>query len=221
LVDNRKTRFSGTAPALLQEQGVQLNDVLKGRKLKEAIMEDAAEVVRLQPDPDRPLSWFIIPASVSPNESRSPTLIERSKVPSHGAVPKYKRPFWAAFIKRIPEGRRRYIYQNGLKFDDLPNSVHPPIGGYEVTDEYLVGSDMLSEDDYRGAVNAAIERWLGASKLSSTDFLDGAPEKPTKMSARGSESARFLGPLASLPDADLKRIVIPLDIILKLAARRD
>ena len=130
-----KPLYLAQIPPLLREKSIDINDVLAGRSLRAAIVADASDRLRLVADPDHSLAWAVIPSS-APEDIHLRAIF--SRVPSQriGAEAssqqlKYKRWFWAAFIKSLEPGWKRWLLPGG--FIDRPEFDNSPSDALEVT----------------------------------------------------------------------------------------
>lgn len=200
-------------PGLLKESGINLADVLSGRKLKEAIELEAAGTVRFVRDG---LVWGVVPAeaSVTPGQD----LFSTERPEHHSNIPKFRRSVWAAFVRDIETGRKRFITAPEFNFSDVDASAMPPPNAIEVAPEYIVQSDMLTQRVSPEAVAASIERWCSATRIQFEDLLAVKSEigRADDADRRSTGSASLARAFSSLSEEDLRRITVPMDIVVKM-----
>ena len=150
-----------------------------------------------------------IPAGAEiPENTDFDTLLEKTHRRLEAeATPRYHPAFWAAFRKPLDETSRRYMsVQSPPRFQDASPEDRPD-GFVEITREYIVGLDVEERE-----VHQKIQNWLAANGLDPKSFLS-----KSKAIATHLPSDDLLGRLLlALEPDELKRISMPLDVILKL-----
>jgi hypothetical protein len=210
----RKPLFLAQIPGELRRHGVELSAILAGRTLREAISVDASHRVRLVQDPNHPLVWGLIPNS-APVETDLARLFQKPPQSENAASaqPRYKRWFFTAFIKPIPDSHRRWISIDG--FDDLPQVSPAAPGTIEIERTDIVRIELGVSID-NASVHQAIRSWATRTGTNLEQYYNvTGPPKRTTVNLKSLSSLAF----ESLSEDDLKRILIPLDIIVKLLRR--
>ena len=208
-----KPLFLAQIPPEMHRRRIDLDAVLAGRTLREAIGVDAADRVRLVRDPMRALVWGVLPKSVSEETDLRP-LFEKSPktISTTSSQPRYKRPFFTAFVKSIEADHRRWITPGG--FVDLPeeNSPPPDAVAFEPGDSLnlVLGTPIDIE-----AVHAAIGKWAQRNGINLERFYAGSSHATVESKPRDEKTLN----LASLDQDDLKRIMVPMDVVMKLLRR--
>lgn len=128
----------------------------------------------------------------------------------------FMQEFWDGFIRPI-EGHARYVTLDDrgqvTVRDEPPDNESD--AAYEITGDDL--SDSLPDQPIESKVDAthsAIERWLRKQSLEARLFA--RPRVQRRQLVVGSRLARLIGALDGLPDEDLARMTIPVDILIKL-----
>lgn len=131
----------------------------------------------------------------------------------------FMQEFWDGFIRPI-EGHARYvILDDGGQVtvrDEPPDNESD--AAYEITRDDL--SRSLPDQPIASRVDethAAIDRWLRKQSLEARLFA--RPRGQRRQLVAGSRLARLIGALDGLPDEDLARMTIPVDILIKLNSR--
>jgi hypothetical protein len=145
-----KPLYLAQIPPLLREKSIDdINDILAGRSLRAAIVADASDRLRLVADPDHSLARAVIPSSAPENIDLRAVF---SRVPSQriGAEASsqqlpYKRWFWAAFIKSLDPGQKRWLLPG--EFRDRPESDNPPSDALEVTVQDIIPHEADAPTD--------------------------------------------------------------------------
>ncbi len=131
----------------------------------------------------------------------------------------YLDEFWDAFVRPI-EDRPRYILidqaggisiYEGYRDDEDRNA-------YEITSQDLTNTaaDESIADKVK-ATHRAIDRWLYKHSLERCVFLQPPRQKQGVM--RGSRLSLLIRAFDGLPQEDLSRIKVPLDILTKLSSK--
>lgn len=209
-----KPLFLAQIPGELRKHDIELSAILAGRSLREAISIDASHRLRLVQDPNNLLSWGVIPRSAPTGTNldqlfRKPSQSEKAA----STQPRYKRWFFTAFIKPISPYHRRWISNDG--FDDLPKSDPAPPGAVEVerTAPIRTEPNVLVDNT---VVHQAIRDWATGAGVNLEVYYSTSVHP--KHSAANLSSLFSLA-FEALSDDDLKRVMIPLDIIVKLLRR--
>jgi hypothetical protein len=203
--------FFAQIPSLLQRAEVDLEEVLRGRTLKEAITVEGGQRFRLVNDPKRTNVWAVIP-NTAPEDTSLDALFSPAIRPQDAPVsasrpmPRFKKSFWAAFIRALQPGRKRYVWRDG--FEDIPENDPAPAVGIPVDPDDIVSIPQGARVD-TDAVYSAIRGWAQRTGAKLGDYLAG-----------GAGRERHSLPLELLDPEDMKRIMMPLDVVLKLLRRK-
>src|SRR6516165_4863981 len=206
----RKALLLSQIPGLFRQAGIDSEEVIANRSLREALATEGGEKLRLIFDPDHPMVWGVVPASanLAPEEQRAAFRRDPSKP---APLPRFKRPFWMAFIKRIEDGQRRFVQLNDGGFLDLPKTTMPPPNSREILLTDLVNEERLKDATKDEYIYERVKQWLQRNQLKREDFYVGAQ-------AVQDESSSSLR-LDKLSEADLQRIMVPMAIVMKLLRR--
>ena len=203
--------FFAQIPLLLQRAEVDLKEVLRGRTLKEALAVDGSQRFQLVNDPKNPLTWAVIPHT-APKDTSLDALFSPAKRPegappsASSSIPRFKKSFWAAFIRALEPGKKRYVWRDG--FEDVPANDPAPVGAIPVDPDDIVSISQGTRVE-TDAVFSAIGGWAERTGAKLGDYLVGRPtQEPHSLS------------LGSIDPEDMKRIMVPLDVVLKLLRRR-
>jgi hypothetical protein len=207
--------YLAQVPALLRRNGVNIADITRGRKLLELVQAEASEVLLARLDSSLPGGWYLEPAN---EQEHGGNLLGPSQAKparrAHTVPRRFLKPFWTAFIKRIPEGHRRFIGLDGNWFQDIRGAEPIPRSGIEITPDELADADLLLEDDNAAAIEAAIEKSVNSRKLNVEQFVIQPGRSVERVSI--DQRQKWLSAMAGMSPADQSRIKIPLDIVLKL-----
>ena len=167
-----------------------------------------ADRVRVIHHSTNPAVAGAIPADAGiPENADFDILLDQTRGRAVEAAPRYHPAFWAAFRKPLDETSRRYMsVQPPPRFQDASPEDRPD-GFVEITREYIVGLDVEERE-----VHQRIQDWLAENGLDSGSFLS-----KSKAIAVHLPSDDLLGRLLLVLEPDeLKRISMPLDVVLKL-----
>jgi hypothetical protein len=136
-------------PALLKRNSLDTETCLAGRSMSRAVALDGVEKLKLLKSPDDPKVLGVVPGSVAlPSDLRG---LFSSSSPASKPIPRFVRGFWAAFIRTLSPGARRFILVDDGMFVDLSDDHSAPPGGFEVTSADIIHP---SEDGAPADVNA-------------------------------------------------------------------
>ena len=133
------------------------------------------------------------------------TALEKTLNESIDSATRYHPAFWAAFRIPLDESTNRYMStRKPINFHDSPGAR--PDGFIRITSNYVAGPDADNTD-----VQKKVQEWLDDNKLQPTPYLS------TVRSSGSEQPGDLLDRLLhALDPSDLKRITMPLDIVLKL-----
>lgn len=194
-------------PGVLERTGVNIRPIQGGRSLRETIATEAFDKLKLISNPEAELVWGVVPKSAILPEDLAPLF--KRKTPQGPSIPRYKKWFWTAFVKPIPDGHKRYILLHS--FSDIPEAEPLPPGASSVEPTDIVQADSDTPINY-AAVQKLISEWAARSGA----ILDQYYLAPSREAAKRTAAPTHFPKLANLPEEDLKRIMVPLDIVLKL-----
>ncbi|MFG6581308.1 hypothetical protein ACGYK1_18115 [Sulfitobacter sp. 1A13191] len=137
---------------------------------------------------------------------------------SDGKWGSYDQAFWDAFIKPI-DGEVRFVCVDAAGFEV---SDGQPVDGKGKCFEIRVGDQTkeltgVTISERVAATQNAIKSWLEKNSLTQETF---AAQKPNVYSRAGDRIDELFNVFGSLPEKDLARISIPLDILFKLNSKK-
>lgn len=125
----------------------------------------------------------------------------------------YEQEFWNAFFKPIQSTRYVVIEDNG-QVQILDDAVQIPKGSYEITkDDLFIPNPAMPMDEKVAATREKIDVWLARNTLDRSQFFR---RHPTKSSSSPARLDSLKHAFEKIPDEDRSRILIPLDILLKI-----
>ena len=203
----------GKLPLLLSRLGIQdgaeLSTATKklGMTLKQYLTTRLSDEVQVIQHSPRTQLVGALPISVDvDSEGGAEALLERTQRTEVDKMPRFCPAFWAAFRVPLEESKRRYVTDHEpIEFRDL--SIDEKPFGREIVREYILGRDVDSSE-----VRNKIHQWLEENQVDSESY------RRTR-----SQTSQASGPqdlldrvLESLELSELKRVVMPLDVVLKL-----
>lgn len=175
-------------------------------------------IVRVVQHPEIVQKIGAIPLSVSVPDRIEDLFAKKVSPSSDRKRGSYEQAFWDAFIKPI-DGEVRFVCldDTGIEVSDGQASEKKE-GCYEITSQDLT-KDLAGAtiSERVAATHEAINTWLSKKALQQEDFS--GPK--TKFQRRdGGRLNEFFNVFDGLPEEDLARINIPLDILFKLSAQK-
>ncbi|WP_123834194.1 hypothetical protein [Methylobacterium currus] len=213
--NHRRALNLAKIPNIIARHGLDYKPLLSGRGLREVLSITGGQELKLVNHPKEPLVWGVLPASVDISGLDLASLFDK-EVTQNGKVPRFKRAFWTAFIKQMQDGERRFITNDG-SFINLQTNNIPELSWIEVLPSDLVETDLLSSDDYDRAVLNKIKEWCARNSVEIERYFMQQSSKVESHRETKIEFAKI--DFSSLSEADLARISIPLDIVMKLMKR--
>ncbi len=205
-------------PRFLKTQGIEPTDVQAGRSLLNALRMDCAQELSLFQDPKNAAVWAAIPSDVGA-KLQGPDVFssfrrtsDEASSPTESSSVKFKPWFWAAFVKPIENGKRRWILSNRYLDESTPDNRGDLTNAREVVSDdirYPGPEQPVNKSE----VSAAIEDWATRNQVDLSDFEADQPEP------KAHQPLKHLS-FESLDISDLRRISVPLDIVMKLITRR-
>ncbi len=209
-----KPLFLAQIPPLLKSRGFDIDKILQGRSLRELIAVEGVEKLRIVRDPKHELVWGVIPQS-APTDIDLDSLFAREQftttLPAGPTGPRFKKWFWTAFIKPIAPGDKRYLLAD--RFNDIPESVTPPTGAMIVEPTDVLNPEPAVAVEGHDVISL-INNWAERNSAPLNEYYLG-----TAVPHRSETNRKQFPELATLEVDDLKRIMVPMDIVLKLLRR--
>jgi hypothetical protein len=193
-------------PKVLADAGISSSDYLQGRRLKAAIELDAKCDLKLIHNPDSALEWAVVP-----NEILDSDILQlfKSRANVNPEIPQLQKWFYAAFVKALPAGHRRFVLESG--FEDRLAEGAQPSNVLEIFETEILKNQGDVKIPSTLVVSAA-EKWCARNNLQISKFEDrGSSHLP-----QAQLGSKNILDISALTEADLKRIVLPLDIVLKI-----
>jgi hypothetical protein len=217
---------------LLSKAGIDLPGVgpyirnVTGKRLRDFIETDLSDALRLERwSRYKNISGMFPKDAVLTDEIDSYFEFLTPEPREGQPVPRYNPSFWAAFVKPLQPGQRRFIsIAFPIKFEDLSEDTEDA-ERLEI-DRALIVSPTESDRDRIVLEN--IQTWLKRHKLDGSSFLmRSRPEfahlswDRTRMGAEspyGHSELEYL--IEAVGNRDLARIHLPLDIVARLLGKR-
>jgi hypothetical protein len=121
--------------------------------------------------------------------------------------------FWSAFVKTLEDGKRRWILES--RYTDQTGG-DPPVGSLAEVLPSDIKNPGAEAPVNTKEVTESIEKWSDRTGVPLARFLL-HPGLPSLQ--REHTRPKLLLDLTALDRNDLERILIPLDIVLKLTAK--
>lgn len=198
----------------LQAKGLDSSQFLQGRKLKSALEADGRAVLSVIQNPNNPLAWAVVPQDIVDEGGGHNLFPEATKrADQRQPTARYFPAFWAAFIKPLEAGHRRFLATNEklVRFDDLITE-NPLPDKIEILRQDVVELDGEAEVPAYDIVHDKAQAWAQRNGIQLSRFVIQA--KPSSL--RGVSGDDWFIRILQLPDSDLARISIPLDVLKKV-----
>jgi hypothetical protein len=193
--NQRKLLLLSQIPSFLRSQGVEIDQVLAGRPLMLALRYDGADRLALVQNPFHSAVWAALPKAIADAADPQNLFTRKIEAPisSENNSPsrvRFKPWFWAAFIKALEPDHKRWLTPD--HFVDQPHAEVPP----DIPNILMITN--------------TIEKWAKSNGIELSPF------ELRDSESSGRESKKTSLSFESLDQDDLRRIVIPLDIVFKL-----
>lgn len=206
-------------PLLKKNTDLELH--LQGRKIKDAIQEDAQAELRLVRDPQSGLTWGLVPRDVEiPADAAELFRVEastRTAVPTAQTI-RYGRGVWAAFSKPLKPGTRRFleIGPPSKCYDIVGNEPLPP-AGLEVPEGFIYGQnpELVPNENRDLEIEKNIRDWASSKGIDVQNLSAGRSTLERRHAAERSAGFDVLD-FSLLNDTEKARILIPLDLLNKI-----
>jgi hypothetical protein len=213
------TLVSHIGSKLVQEYDLKKD--LEGLKLAEFIKKELHEELSFIDSPKDSMIKALVPADAKINEDTS-AYFPSSKFTSDSELVNFKRidfdrSIWKAFSSPLQEGSSRHIrIEPSIIFEDN-ETPHAKPEHFIILKELIVPKDSMTKVDRDIQIQKNILKWV------TDNSIDIEKVKLPTLANRDKSSnfdSVFSLLIKSLDDSDVKRVVIPLDIILKLQNKR-
>ena len=206
-------------PSLFEDEGFDPEDILQGRKLRPFLENETEGRFRVLRSDDQKIVWGLLPATAQISE---PYTRYFPKSSSDRPI-RFAPSAWKAFTLAIPEGQRRWLFdQPSIRFEDFA-SDEAAVDGHEVERRFVTVSERSEDDEvHRATVLSSIAAWAAEKSIDPSRFALGRKRAPVSKAAQpspapGSTGATALDQLLSLlQPGELTRISLPLDVVARL-----
>jgi hypothetical protein len=227
---------------LLEREGISTDQIVSTNKFSDVIASITDRLsVHMFRDLEHPTVWRLAPSRIPLERARG--IPRKSSGDGASRNPRIKYPTWSAFIKPLGLGKRRFIDpKNDYKFIDISERPDNRQDLLEITSEDQAGGikddGMLDYDK----VFDNIAKWCLKNHIEIQSLYDSNKDKNNLINEKNANypahsiagnsviergiMKRNLGPshpLDALSHEEKTRILVPLDIVLRLIeiARRD
>lgn len=198
----------------LRNRHVDLDEKLGGRKAREVMEIDFRDRLKVFHHPNHELVWYMIPVLTDSNAAIGALTTEEPNKPLVSTV-EYEKAVFTAFIKRLEEGKRRFLFfGDRTYFDDIQTDPVTTYGGLEVmrSDISVPVGELLTDVEKR-ETSQRIQAWLKNNDIELTKVtVQNRSESKAQDRASVSDVLDFSGLTAS----EKARILIPLDLLFKI-----
>lgn len=208
---NSKALTLAQVPAVLRRKGLVIAEILAGRKLKDAILQDSGGRFQIVQNPEDQLVWGLVPSAAASDDE---TGFFRPSKALQFRTAKFERAVWTAFVVDLPENHRRFMLLHPTpRFVDVSDKDGSPAGALEIDRSEIYTPTSPPEDPELRQKNIAdrINAWLDRHGVDRNLALVRKDNK----AAGGTRLGRKLD-ISHLSERDLARISIPLDVALKI-----
>lgn len=205
---------------LLITKNPDFKKTMKEKKLADFIETELSSDVQIISPPESPKLKIALPKHVRVDNSNNfvPVRDQNSGLDS---MPRYNKSFWAAFSHPLADGCHRYIkFDPEIYFEDNASVASLSSEYKKIPPEFIISWSQGPEESpaqISKRIAESINRWLAENHVD----IDLVKVKSGEKKSLVSQNDSLLDQLISaLDEADLKRIQIPLDIIVKLQRKR-
>lgn len=190
--------------------GINLRVALGDCKLADFIARELAGEVEVEPCPDSPPHLQAKPAGQA-----APAGVEGAKGTSPGG--RLHRALWLAFSRPITTGhQRRLQVEPVVRFWDMLPPLTEVAGRLPIEPGYIAPSaEALAPRLRDEVVMDNIRRWMRDNALDVSKFESGRANG-TATRPRVAAQNPLMQLIAALDDGELKRVMLPLDVVAKL-----
>lgn len=225
--DNERPLLLSQLPKRLAEASIEINrplgqgylDFLRSLNLKETTIGRAT-------DAPNDVIWALFPRTVSRDDAFAS--LKHLRRDTHGAKAAqgaqadrtdvaaidrvvYHPPVWNAFTTPISNGFRRVFFtQPQLRYADMPESEEVPDNAFMIPRDLLEETLVTKSPSTTAQV---IRRWATEAGVPEDTIVK---PKPRDFSARECSSELLAKALSRLSPADLSKVSVPLDVVLKM-----
>ncbi|WP_157660550.1 hypothetical protein [Burkholderia ubonensis] len=189
-----------------------LKNELKGRQLASYIQSELADKIEILAPDNMPGRLQARPRG---NAAIAASGVDTTPPKTDLIAPRLNKTLWLAFSRPLQEDHVRHIQMTPfVHYWDLPTPSPLAIGRLEIQKEFILDTSSLDPHTSRdNAIQSNITKWFAENQLDLERFHLGQSKKPLEQSRDGGLLSQII---ARLNENDLKRIVVPLDIIAKL-----
>lgn len=201
---------------VLNREGINLKEVLRGRRLSAFIGAEMHDSLEIVPSPTDPLVQAVKPKDGTFDGPIADYFGRHGKsAGSPAAVHRFNRSLWLAFSRAIQSGNKRIVLiDTEVTFQDVKDDA-PEQPGFVLTQADIVLPDGLQKDQRDLLIAEKIVGWATLNSIPINSLHEQAREKHERVT-----HAPYTTLLTLLIDClepeELRRINMPLDIISKL-----
>ena len=190
--------------------GINLRAALGDRKLKEFIKGELDGEVEVEPCPDSPPHLQVRPVGQNAAEAT-----DGARATLQGG--RLHRALWLAFSRPVPPGYlRRLQVEPVVRFWDLQPPLAEVAGRLPVEPGYVAPSaETLAPRLRDDVIMENVRRWMRDNALDISKFESGRASSPAVKPGFAAQNP-LMQLIAALDDGELKRVMLPLDVIAKL-----
>ncbi len=222
LVETVREHYKSTGEGLLLanlgwamvNQKPELRKGLGRTKISDFIQLWLTDSIELATDPKNTTIKLAYPIPRSVGDALGDVL--RTPTRSSSLSPRrYAHAVMVAFTRPIPPDCRRWLALDSvIYFEDLPSGKMPD-DRYEIRSDFIVAlpTDLVARKTAMSELDTQVDRWLTEHGLPEESLQE---KLRSPLDKRGKHANLLEHLLASLTEAEQKRIQFPLDIIAKL-----
>lgn len=200
----------------LNRDGINLKEVLRGRRLSAFIRAEMHDRLEIIPSPNDPLVQ-----AVKPKDGAVDGLIadyfghSGKSAGSPATVHRFNRSLWLAFSRAIQSGTKRIVsIDTEVSFQDVKDDA-PKQPGFVLTQADIVSPDGLLKSQRNLQIEEKIVEWATLNSISINSLQEQSREKHERITHAPCTTLLTLL-IDCLDPEELRRINMPLDIISKL-----
>ncbi|WP_225547348.1 hypothetical protein [Chromobacterium violaceum] len=193
----------------------QFQDVLNGTTISSFIRSELSEEFKIEAPKPGSIARMIIPIS-----DENTGIIEKTEKGSHKKIPipEFNKVIWSAFTNEIPTSKRRYIKISQKPFYiDREKSEPQEESLISINSEFIIRREEgIESDQFKLKVANSIESWCKKNGIPYSSSFNTKMENKNKYTNNLTGDSVLNQLVKRLSYDDMRRISIPLDIVMKL-----
>ncbi|WP_146042183.1 hypothetical protein [Chromobacterium sinusclupearum] len=199
----------------IKNHGDQFQDVLNGITISSFIRSELSEEFKIEAPKPGSIARMIIPIS-----DKNITTIEKTEKNNQKkiSIPEFNKVIWSAFTNEIPNSKRRYLKISQKPFYIDRDRTEPQEDSLiSISPEFIIRrNEGIENDQFKEKVANSIESWCQKNGIPYSSSFNKKIENKNKYTNNLATDSILNQLVKKLSYDDMRRISIPLDIVMKL-----